>query len=141
MKTQVFDPFTAVQKSGGCTFEPERGWWTQTTPEQASELGRPFSDERDAAYIPTLQKNGQPVPEEVVAEVKARATELGLTTLTRAAGMWVLSETGEVQTETIWIAHGKTKNGSLTALAQHIKAAANQDCVAWENGGELHFTN
>jgi hypothetical protein len=142
MKTRVFDPFAAVAESGGCTFEPELGWWTQVpSAEQAGELGMPFPGQRDAIYIPTLQKNGEPVSEEVVANLKERAEKLGLTHITRAAGMWVLSETGEVQSETIWIAYGDraSSHDDLAEFAAHIRVAANQDCVAREVAGELFF--
>lgn len=143
MKTKVFDPFAAVRESGGCTFEPELGWWTQvSSSEQAEKLGVPFAGQRDAIYIPTLQKSGEPVSEETVANLKVRAEKLGLTNITRAAGMWVLSETGEVQSETIWIAYGDraSSHKHLASLAADIQHDANQDCVAYENGGQLHFT-
>jgi len=57
MKTQVFDPFAGVRETGGCTFEPHLGWWTQCeSAPQAEELGRPFAGKQDAIYIPTLKK-------------------------------------------------------------------------------------
>lgn len=144
MKTKVFDPFAAVRESGGCTFEPETGWWTQVqTPEVAERLGVPFAGQRDAIYIPTLQKNGAPVSKETITELKKCAGELGLTHTTSAAGMWVLSTTGEVQSETIWIAYGDRTNSEdgLASLAAHIRESANQDCVAYERRGELNFTS
>lgn len=143
MKTRVFDPFAAVRESGGCTFEPEIGWWTQVqSVEMAQRIGAPFAGRRDAIYIPTLQKNGQPVSEETVSGLKERAKELGLSHITRAAGMWVLSHNGEVQSETIWIASGQEAQPKecLIALASDIQCDANQDCVAYEVGGELNFT-
>jgi len=147
MKTLCHDPFAAVRETGGCTFEPDLGWWTQcASSDQADELGDGFADARDAIYIPTLQKSGEPVTEETVSALKAQARELGMTEIVRAAGMWVLSETDEVQTETIWIAHTggselpEAAHAKLEELARHIQDAANQDCVAWENGGHLHFT-
>jgi len=103
MKTQVFDPFAAVRETGGCTFEPHIGWWTQCeSAPQAKELGRPFAGKRDAIYIPTLQKDGRSVSSETIENLKQEARELGLSKTSRASGMWVLSETNEVQTETIW---------------------------------------
>ena len=144
MKTKVFDPFAAVRESGGCTFEPELGWWTQVpSSETAERLGMPFVGQRDAIYIPTLQKSGEPVSEETVANLKGRATQLGLTNITRAAGMWVLSITNEVQSETIWIAYGDqaSSDEDLASLAADIQRDANQDCVAFERRGELNFTS
>jgi hypothetical protein len=144
MKTRVFNPFAAVRESGGCTFEPELGWWTQVSSvETAERLGMPFAGQRDAIYIPTLQKSGEPVSEETVATLKERAKELGLTNITRAAGMWVLSTTNEVQSETIWIAFGDqaSSHEHLSSLAADIQRDANQDCVAFERSGELNFTS
>ena len=143
MKTKVFDPFQAVRLSGGCTFEPGLGWWTQVeSAELAAQLGRPFKGVRDALYIPTLQKCGAPVPEETIVLLKAEAAAAGLSSLSRATGMWILSETGEVQSETIWIAAGTCGNPEMLAdLAGTVKALAAQDCAAWEVGGRLQFTN
>lgn len=142
MKTRVFDPFAAVHESGGCTFEPESGWWTQLDSERdARRLGTPFADSRDALYIPTLQKDGTPVAHAVVETLKARSRSLGLVKEICAAGMWVLSGTGEVQTETIWIFAGKCRNrNALHALAYAVRQLATQDCVAWEEQGCLNFT-
>lgn len=142
MKTQVFDPFAAVCESGGCTFEPQVGWWTQVPKaDLAARLGRPFADSRDAIYIPTIQKNGCPVAPATVAAAKAAAAAIGLNHITRATGMWVLSHTGEVQSETVWIAYGAqaTSLEAVTNLARDIRARANQDAVAFECDGYLNF--
>ena len=134
-------PHEIAKISGGVTFEPETGWWTQSDDCKVHQSGIAFEDDRDAAYIPTLQKSGVPVPSEVVAEAKRRATELGLDRITCASGMWILSETGEPQVETIWIAYGRLSDRTgLKKLASYIRQEANQDCVAWEEGGKLQFT-
>ena len=130
---------------GGATFEPGLGWWSQASKVNHQQFGSPFRSGRDAIYIPTLQKNGQPVAEEVVHSLKTQASALGLTSLTQAAGMWVLSETAEVQTETIWIAFSSDpisaeKRPALRALAETTKILANQDEVAREENGRLFFT-
>ncbi|MFA5644327.1 MAG: hypothetical protein WC928_02250 [Patescibacteria group bacterium] len=145
MKILLNNPFVAVEAMGGATFEPGLGWWSQASEKDHQQLGNPFCSERDAIYIPTLQKNGQPVAEEVVHSLKTQASALGLTSLTQAAGMWVLSETGEVQTETIWIAFSSIpivaeKRPALRALAETTKILANQDEVAREENGRLLFT-
>lgn len=142
MKTRVFDPFAAVLESGGCTFEPESGWWTQTeSGADACRLGTLFAEDRDAMYIPTLRKDGAPVGHGVVESLKTRARALGLVCEICAAGMWVLSTTGEVQTETIWIFAGQCSDrNALRALAYAIRQMATQDCVAWEEVGVLKFT-
>ncbi|MSU56209.1 MAG: hypothetical protein EXS51_02790 [Candidatus Taylorbacteria bacterium] len=133
-------PHEVAKISGGVTFEPEIGWWTQSEDLSVHQSGVAFEDERDAAYIPTLQKTGTPVSKEVVTEAKRRAVELGLDHITCASGMWILSETGEPQVETIWIAHGRLSDRSgLKKLASYIRQEANQDCVAWEEGGKLNF--
>jgi len=143
MKTRVFDPFAAVRETGGCTFEPDVGWWTQCeSAPQADKLGRPFVGKRDAIYIPTLQKNGHPVASEIVESLKKEARELGLDKTTRASGMWILSETNQVQAETIWVLFteqsiNKTRLKNLAVKIEHI---ANQDCVAREENGQLEFT-
>jgi hypothetical protein len=58
--------------------------------------------------------------------------------------MWVLSHNGEVQVEVIWIAWApqiQTQHKQrLSQVARFIKDATNQDCVAWEDRGELRFT-
>jgi len=142
VKVQVTDPFTAVRETGGCTFETELGWWTQVDSEsQARALGMPMPSDRDAMYIPTLQKDGVPVPHKVVEDLKSRARKLGLTTEVCAAGMWVLSTTGEVQAETIWIFAGEVADHSaFRTLANDVQTEANQDCVAFETRGTLNFT-
>lgn len=136
----------AVAAMGGATFEPGIGWWSQASEKNHQKYGNPFRSVRDAIYIPTLQKNGQPVAEEVVHSLKTQASALGLTSITQAAGMWVLSETGEVQAETVWICYSQNpvaaeKRQALKALASTIKVLANQDDVAWEEMGRLNFTN
>lgn len=143
MKTQVFDPFAAVRETGGCTFESNLGWWTQCeSAPQAERLGRPFAGKRDAIYIPTLQKDGHPVASETVESLKKEARELGLDKTSRASGMWVLSETNEVQAETIWVlfAEQSVNRIQLKNLAVKIERVANQDCVAREEDGKLQFT-
>ena len=145
MKAKVHDPMIAAKETGGVTFEPATSWWTQcASTEQAERLGTPFADSRDAIYIPTVQKNGEAVSRETVSELKAAARRLGLIEITRAAGAWVLTSTGEIQTETVWIAsapHGASAiTPRLAGLASHIRTAANQDCVAYEVAGELRFT-
>ncbi len=143
MKTRVSDPKVAALAAGGCTFEPEIGWWTYTTdPALAEVLGKPFEGCRDAIYIPTIQKSGDPVDADVVEVIKRRARQLGLHHLACAQGMWILSETGEAQVEVVWIAWASSceRRNQLSALAQFIKTATNQDCVAWEVAGELNFT-
>ncbi len=136
----------AVTAMGGATFEPATNWWSQASEASHQKFGNPFRSVRDAIYIPTLQKNGQPVAEEVVSSLKIQAAALGLTSITQAAGMWVLSETNEVQAETIWICYSQDpvaaeKRPALKALASTIKVLANQDDVAWEELGRLNFTN
>lgn len=143
MKIRVADPKTAAALTGGCTFETEVGWWTYSDRPRL-EIGKQFDGERDAMYIPTLQKTGEPVSEADIVRFKTRAKELGFTELTGAAGMWILSTTGEAQVEHVWIAWVKKISEEVRAimpkLAEEIKNATNQDCVAWENGGKIEFT-
>ena len=148
MKIRPNNPFVAVKSTGGSTFEPASGWWTQAGDESQLHLGNAFASQRDALYIPTIQKSGAPVDEGTVQHLKQRARELGLDGLTQAAGIWVLSTTGEIQAETIWIAY--SGNGAaarsvdrekLAELAAAVKNSANQDSVAWEESGELKFTD
>lgn len=140
MKILCNNPFEAVKATGGATFEPGIGWWTQAETKDDS-VGRSFEDLRDAIYIPTLQKTGEPVATATIELLKTQARKIGLHTLTIAAGMWILSTTGEVQSETIWIAYGEQVDGQsqLAELASAIKTQANQDAVAWEQGGVLNF--
>ena len=63
MKYLAKSPLEAALRAGGCTLEPEIGWWTYST-EELSELGEKFNGGRDALYIPTLQKTGEPVATE-----------------------------------------------------------------------------
>ncbi len=145
MKINLNSPFTAVRAMGGATFEPGLGWWSQASSKNHQQFGNSFSGVRDAIYIPTLQKDGHPVAEEVVAGLKAQASALGLTSVTQAAGMWVLSETDEVQTETIWICYSTdpipaSQRPALKTLAHEIQVLANQDSVAREEIGYMLFT-
>lgn len=148
MKLHPRNPFSAVAETGGATFEPSLGWWSQAGDESHLRHGSAFVSHRDALYIPTIQKSGEPVDAGIVDYLKGRAHELGLDRLTQAAGIWVLSKTGEVQAETVWIAYagnGETAPSvcreKLAELAVVVKNAANQDAVAWEEDGELKFTD
>ncbi len=148
MKLRPSNPFTAVRETGGATFEPALGWWTQAGSREHIALGSAFASHRDALYIPTLQKTGEPVDFGIVQYLKGRARDLGLDRITQAAGIWVLSETGEVQAETVWIAYASNSKASravdhekLAEMATVVKNAANQDAVAWEEDGELKFTD
>lgn len=146
MKIRVADPKKAAGMTGGCTLEVEIGWWTYAdeADDSAKELGVVFEDNRYAFYLPTLQKNGEPVSEEAINELKAKANELGFNKISSASGMWIFSETGEAQVEFIWIMWTKEITDEVKQqipdLAQEIKVLTNQDCVAWENAGSLHFT-
>ena len=59
--------------------------------------------------------------------------------------MWVLSQTGQVQTECVWVAWSASVSAEvreqLPALAEQIKEQTNQDCVCFEVAGELRFTS
>jgi hypothetical protein len=142
MKYLVHSPIEAAARTGGCTFEPGVGWWTFSS-SPAPELGDVIEGTRDALYIPTLEKSGAPVASDKIEGIKARAQGLGFNRLACARGMWVLSETGEAQVEVIWIAWcdqvAETIRGLLPSLAREIRELTNQDCVAWEEGGELRF--
>jgi hypothetical protein len=141
VKYRVSNPIPAAAITGGCTFEPEIGWWTCST--QPIE-GKNFEGNRDALYIPTLQKTGSRVSESAIENLKKQAQELGFNNLACARGMWILSTTGEPQIEVIWIAWTKSVTANvreqLPTLASHIKTICNQDAVAWEQNGELCFT-
>ncbi len=142
MKYLVTAPLEAALRAGGCTLEPEIGWWTYST-EELSELGKNFQGGRDALYIPTLQKTGEPVATEHVQKLREHANSLGFSNETPASGMWVLSETGEVQIEYIWIIWTTRASQNVRArisnLAKKIKELTNQDAVAYELDGELNF--
>ena len=128
MKYRVASPIEAASETGGCTFEPEIGWWTfSTNPVE----GKKLEGIRDALYIPTLQKSGSRVSESAIENLKKTARELGFNNLACARGMWVLSRTKSV--------NGQVRE-QLPALANQIKETCNQDCVAWEQVGELKFT-
>ena len=142
MKYNATDPLAAALATGGCTLDPERGWWTfSTTPRP--EVGGEFTEERDAVYIPTLQKNGVPVATEHVQSLRNHARALGFNNEMPASGMWILSETGEAQIEYVWILWAKRVGvevrQTLPALGEEIKNLTNQDSVAYELGGELKF--
>ena len=145
MKYGANSPLDAALQAGGCTMEPEIGWWT-FSPEPISGIGDELAKKvgvRDALYIPTLQKNGLPVDTEQIRKLKTHAKALGFSNETAASGMWVLSETGEVQIEYIWILWmekvSKEVRQQLPSLAGEIKNLTNQDSVAYELGGELNF--
>jgi len=142
MKYLVVDPLQAALAAGGCTLEPENGWWTfLSTP--LDGIGSETEEVRDALYIPTLQKTGEPVAAEQIKGLKAQARELGFINETAASGMWVLSESGEVQIEYVWIFWAQKVSEavrqSLPELAEKIKKLTNQDSVAYELGGKLNF--
>jgi hypothetical protein len=142
MKYKANDPLAAALKAGGCTLEPESGWWTYSA-DHLQGIGKKIKGVRDALYIPTLQKNGMPVATEHIESLKAHAKSLGFENETAASGMWVLSETGEVQIEYIWILWtekiGAKIRKNLGNLAEKIKNLTNQDSVAYELGGKLNF--
>lgn len=145
MKYQANTPEGAALATGGCTMEPELGWWTYSI-EPMTGVGDELAEKigvRDALYIPTLQKNGLPVDPEQIRKLKNHAKSLGFSNETPASGMWVLSETGEVQIEYIWILWtekiGDEVRKDLGQLAEEIKELTNQDSVAYELGGKLNF--
>jgi len=145
MKYSVYAPLEAALRAGGCTLEPEVGWWTYSA-EEIPEIGEIFEGnegKRDALYIPTLQKTGEPVATEHVQRLRKQAKSLGFSNETPASGMWILSETGEVQIEYIWILWGKgiasKVRKNLAGLAEEIKTTTNQDAVAYELNGQLNF--
>ena len=142
MKYSATAPLEAALRAGGCTLEPEIGWWTYSA-DSLPEIGPKFKDGRDALYIPTLQKTGEPVATEHVQSLREHAKNLGFSNETPASGMWVLSETGEVQIEYIWILWGNGLTSkvrkNLASLAEEIKVLTNQDAVAYELGGQLNF--
>jgi len=142
MKYNAISPLEAALAVGGCTLEPEEGWWTFSA-DPILGIGEEKKGGRDALYIPTLQKNGVPVATEHVQKLRAHARELGFVNETPASGMWVLSENGEVQIEYIWILWaekiGEEVRENLGQLAEEVKEMTNQDSVAYELGGELHF--
>lgn len=142
MKYTAIAPLEAALRAGGCTLEPEIGWWTYST-EDLSEIGSKFKGGRDALYIPTLQKSGEPVATEHIQKLREHAKSLGFSNETPASGMWVLSETGEVQIEYIWIIWTARASHDVRArishLAKKIKLLTNQDAVAYELDGELNF--
>lgn len=145
MKYGADSPLDAALKAGGCTMEPEIGWWTFSS-EPMIGIGDELAEKvgvRDAIYIPTLQKNGLPVGTRQIEKIKSFARVMGFVNETPASGMWVLSETGEVQIEYIWIlwttkTHRKFPR-YLPVLAERIKMVTNQDSVAYELGGVLNF--
>jgi hypothetical protein len=142
MKYNSNDPLAAALAAGGCTLEPEIGWWTYSA-DPLSEIGEEFKGGRDALYIPTLQQTGVPVATEHVQQLRTHARELGFSNETPASGMWVLSETGEVQIEYIWILWAEMISQEvrqeLSSLAKEIKNLTNQDSVAYELNGKLNF--
>ena len=145
MKYGAISPLNAALKAGGCTMEAEIGWWT-FSPKPITGIGDELAKKvgvRDALYIPTLQKNGLPVDTEQIRKLKTQAKGLGFNNETAASGMWVLSETGEVQIEYIWILWtekvSKEVRQQLPSLAGEIKNLTNQDSVAYELGGKLNF--
>jgi len=142
MKYSVINPLAAALATGGCTLEPEIGWWTYSA-DPLPEIGGKFKDGRDALYIPTLQKSGVPVATEHVQQLRAHARQLGFSNETPASGMWVLSETGEVQIEYIWIIWTERASqevrSKIADLASKIKELTNQDAVAYELDGQLNF--
>jgi|GEM_PF-2465724 len=144
MKVKVDDPFEATAKYGGCTGEYPIAWWSSTNSgiESNNGQGQPFEDLRNALYIPTLQKDGQPVPKEVIDGFIADAKNLGLNCVNIAMGMWELTGSGRVQIEKIWIASDlalSADKDAIRCLAINIKSRVNQDGVTYEIGGTLYF--
>lgn len=142
MKYKINNPLEAALRAGGCTLEPEIGWWTYST-DHFSGLEEKISNNRDALYIPTLQKNGLPVDSGQINCLQNMLKSMGFSHKTPATGMWVLSETNEVQIEYIWIlwsnkVSDETRD-NIASLAEKIKEETNQDSVAYELDGCLFF--
>jgi hypothetical protein len=128
------DPIAAARAFGGVTFEiPSRdallgdcedvrvGWWTYAAGSRAAVT----ADARFAVFIPTIQKDGNPVPRETIQALKREAVELGLTGLSQASGVWILGSDesipehlrGSAQAETM--AEGKPRRrGIWTRIAR-----------------------
>lgn len=73
--------------------------------------------------------------------MRRKAAEAGFRRWIRARGLWLLSGSGEIQMEEIWIGCAEQLCESireqLPTLAMFVKNIANQDAVAWETRGEL----
>jgi hypothetical protein len=144
VKCVLSDPLAQVGRVGGATFVDGR-WYSFTRDARTAEaFGNIIEESGDAVFIPTLQKDGAPVPPAIIEDLKMEAkTRLGLTEIRSGLGIWILSETGEPQLEYVWIASSETSQRSdptaLRAFAQRVQVLTNQDSVAIEVGGQLEF--
>lgn len=98
---------------------------------------------RDAIHLPSVDKNGTLLSEELVNDFLAGAWAIGLVQVHRARGYWTLSETGELQDEDVRIAFSAmpVDPAALRALADKVLLRGNQDAVAFEIAGQVLITS
>lgn len=70
MKQQVTDPVAAARRVGGATWEPEAGWWVQTTGPPIPGAVALAGDQRDAIYIPSRDREGRIVSWDEESELR-----------------------------------------------------------------------
>ncbi len=138
MRRILFDSIqTAHAASPYFIAEDGVGIWLGTDDEGLLAAGRSIEVVRDALHVPSLKRTGQPVSLAVRAEALGLAERIGLRQRHAATGYWTLSETGELQTESVVIVFSPTpvERQRLEALATWLLRAADQDAVAIEIAG------
>lgn len=94
---------------------------------------------RDAIHLPSVEKSGAPLPDDLILSFLSAARALGLSKTHRARGYWTLSDSGELQDEDVLIAFSDTPvdPNALHTLAVRVLETGKQDAVAYEVGGRV----
>lgn len=123
--------------------------------QEASELARNLAGmegltERIAVYVPSIARDGQPLPGELVAGkrrdvVRRLATVAGGATISEASGAWVHAD-GSLAVEPVAIAWAACSPDGLAelvavafALARELRRDMEQEAVSVEICGSLYF--
>jgi hypothetical protein len=140
MRRRLFDSLADAQSATSFFISEDGvGIWLGTDEESVLAGGQTVVIRRDALYVPTLTRTGQPVPSIVRAKALERAERLGLRERHAAIGYWTLSETGELQEESVDIVLSRepVDRAALEHLAVWLLEAAEQDAVAYEVSGRV----
>lgn len=140
MKRVVFDSIQAAHAVSPYFIDEDGfGIWLGTDDAAQLAAGSVVEVVRDALHVPSVTRTGVPLSIAVRAEAIGLAGRIGLRERHTATGYWTLSDSGELQTESVLIVFSST---SVSAEGLHKVAAwllerADQDAVAIEVRGRV----
>ncbi len=134
----------ALSKSPFFIFEEGIGFWLGTNDDVLLGECVCFESFRFALHVPSEDKHGHKLSENLLAGFIQKASDLGLNNLSKARGYWTHEETKVLQEEAVTIVwtNEKLDESALLELARVLLIEANQDAVAVEFKGVIqHITS